>query len=199
MLVVKNLTYRFEGAHTPLFNNVSFTVNKPGITCVTGKNGVGKSTLFRLLQEQIPDVIMMQQKVDRMLAPSFTVQENLQAAGLGAYPGLSDFAALVYNTHGYDQIPLERQVNLLSGGQKQIVSLLMCLQQSTAVLLLDEPTAALDEKNAHYFMDFVHNLAVKNNIVALCISHDPALVEQFKSNGVLHLEQRDGTTVCIIK
>lgn len=199
MLSIKNLTYTFPGAHAPLFNNVSFTITNPGITCVTGKNGVGKSTLFRLLQEQVAGVIMMQQKVDRMLAPSFTVQENLQAAGLGTYPGLSDFAKLDYSTHGYDQIPLDRQVKLLSGGQKQIIALLMCLQQTTSVLLLDEPTAALDEKNAHYFMDFVHNLALKNNIVVLCISHDSALVERFKHNGMLHLEQRDGTTVCTIK
>lgn len=219
MLVLKNVTYTFAGAIAPLFKDISCTIQNPGITLVTGKNGVGKSTLFSLVQgtvaahgtimldDQSYDLnmlhdriqlqahtILMQQKVDHMLAPSFTVRENLQAASLSKFPFLTDFSRTVYTMHGHDLHFLDIPVARLSGGQKQIVALLMSIQKKPSVLLLDEPTAALDEKNAQIFMDFVHDLAIAQNMIVLCITHDSMLIDRFKGNGIVHLEAQEEST-----
>lgn len=224
VLQVKNLTYQFKHSEIPLFNGLSFTITNPGITCIVGKNGVGKSTLFKVLQGQqgaigtitLADkeydlsksadcgklqaqVKLMQQKVTTMLAPSFTVRENLQAAGLSVYPTISDFTESFYTLFGHEIVSLDQRVTSLSGGQKQIVALCMALQSDTKILLLDEPTAALDEKNAHYFMDFVHQLALERGMIVLCISHDPVLIQRFSENGALVLEHQNGVTSGTLK
>ena len=63
-----------------------------------------------------------------------------------------------------------------SGGQRQILSLMMVLQREFDVLLLDEPTATLDEQNARMVFDFLHTLA-EAQITLLVVCHDPELLE----------------------
>lgn len=125
--------------------------------------------------------MLLHQNFDQMLAPSFTGFQNLTFAQFGNYPGVS-------RVHQYDTvsslaqqfgIPLDKPVGLLSGGQRQMLALLMTVQKDIDLLLLDEPTSALDAKNCQYMMQGIEKLIHQKNIHVICISHDPDLIDQY--------------------
>jgi len=60
----------------------------------------------------------------------------------------------------------------LSGGQRQALTLLMAVMNDVKLLLLDEPTAALDPRSALKVMDVANNLVIKYKLTALCITHN---------------------------
>ena len=79
------------------------------------------------------------------------------------------------------QLPfdLETPVQNLSGGQRQWLAIAMALQQKPSVLLLDEPTAALDTKNAHEVMQTLARLAHESSTYVLMVCHNPELVAEY--------------------
>lgn len=67
---------------------------------------------------------------------------------------------------------LDEPVFMLSGGQKQILSLLMAVLRPSKILLLDEHTAALDPEAAKLVMRFTHHLLRNHNMTTIMITHD---------------------------
>ena len=67
---------------------------------------------------------------------------------------------------------LDIPVYMLSGGQKQILSLLMAVLSPAKILLLDEHTSALDPEAAKVVMGFTHQLLKNHNIATIMITHD---------------------------
>lgn len=67
---------------------------------------------------------------------------------------------------------LTSKVGLLSGGQRQAVTLLMATLKKPKVLLLDEHTAALDPKTAHKVLEITQKIVEKNNLTTLMITHN---------------------------
>jgi ABC-type multidrug transport system ATPase subunit len=209
LFAVEQLSFSFNQADI-FFENLSFSCADPGLIFVRGKNGIGKSTLFRLLQGSVGTrelvsgqvtiddnqydladthdrallhdcSIAMAQESSLMVVPSFTGFENLAYACLPRYPELS-FARVTQITPDLARqfaIPLDLRAGELSGGQRQMLALLMVTQRPLQVLFLDEPTAALDEKNARLVMDFIRQLVVEKNIFVICISHDAVLVQEY--------------------
>lgn len=132
---------------------------------------------------------MVDQSFDQMLASNFTFEENLRLANMGCYPSLNrlprphalpDFVARF-------KIPKDSPVSLLSGGQRQILAILMMLQQDPSLLLLDEPTATLDEQNTHMVMDFLQHLVATTPITILIISHDREVVLKYSAGSYFEL------------
>ena len=66
---------------------------------------------------------------------------------------------------------LEDRMNLLSGGQRQAVSLLMATLRPTKILLLDEHTAALDPKTAAFVLELTRNIVTGQHLTALMVTH----------------------------
>jgi len=125
--------------------------------------------------------MILHQSFDSMLAPSFTGFENLQFAKFDENPGLtlvpldpqiSDFAVQF-------ALPLEKPVYQFSGGQRQMLAMLMITQKSLDLLFLDEPTAALDHKNSDYLMRGIEQLVQDTGISVLCVSHDQDIVRNY--------------------
>jgi ABC-type uncharacterized transport system ATPase component len=225
-LKVVDLLFSFDGTSAPFFKNLNAHFEHGKIHFVRGSNGVGKSTLFRLLQgrvdaqelvqgdimvndmhyhykatekehpSQITTVKMVQQKFDRMLADQLTFEQNLRIANLPEYPNLQALPAhqplpeLIKRF----SIPLKTPVYLLSGGQRQILAILMALQKPAEVLLLDEPTAALDDKNADMVMKFLTELVATTQLTVLIICHDKELVYSYAQSGhhELQLDSQSG-------
>lgn len=138
--------------------------------------------------------LILHQRFDAMLAPHFTGSENLRFASLGQYPGLFQRGSIGSNPKidSYFQIPLETPVHLLSGGQRQLLALLMVMQRSVDILLLDEPTAALDTQNSDYVMKGIALLARENHISILCISHDKEIINRYADHRIEISETPDG-------
>lgn len=67
---------------------------------------------------------------------------------------------------------LDTKIEQLSGGQRQIISLILATQRNPQVLLLDEHTAALDPKTSELVMKLTQDLIKKNNLTCLMITHN---------------------------
>lgn len=123
------------------------------------------------------------QKFDLMLADNFSFEENLSMANMPRLPFLAPLAKQ-YSIPDFlvDQFEIDFTVPVrrLSGGQRQILAILMALQKPTKILLLDEPTAALDHKNARMVIHFLQELIRLNPLLTvLIICHDTELVETY--------------------
>lgn len=201
-IMITNLTFVFpSGKH--LFDNRSIDLSGPGFYFLTGKNGVGKSTLARIISgltsphEKISGTISfdhahydlsaqatrnflyehvayVSQRTDDMVAPHFTARENMALAALPRYPGLGILKKYDGQIFG---IPMDIPAKNISGGQRQLLSIAMMLQKKPLILILDEPTAALDEQNAIMIMDTIKTLSAQ--ILCICICHDEELIARY--------------------
>ncbi|THK34081.1 ABC transporter ATP-binding protein [Ensifer sp. MPMI2T] len=80
---------------------------------------------------------------------------------------------------------LDDRVGLLSGGQRQAVSLLMATSGNTRVLLLDEHTAALDPKTASFVMDLTRRIVDELQLTVVMVTHSMAQALQFGHRTVM--------------
>jgi len=67
---------------------------------------------------------------------------------------------------------LLQKVGLLSGGQRQAITLLMATLETPKILLLDEHTAALDPKTARIVLEITEEIVTKNKLTTLMITHN---------------------------
>ena len=74
---------------------------------------------------------------------------------------------------------MREPIGRLSGGQRQVLSLVMATQTEAKLLLLDEHTAALDPKMAKIVMQLTEEIITKNKLTALMITHDMHSVNQY--------------------
>lgn len=117
-------------------------------------------------------------------APNMTIEENLALAYSRASKGSNPFARAItkkkveffrenlarYNMGIEDR--MKTKIGLLSGGQRQVVTLLMCTLSIPKLLLLDEHTAALDPATAQKVMDITKTIVSENNITTMMITHN---------------------------
>lgn len=100
---------------------------------------------------------------------------------------------------------LSDMMGLLSGGQRQAISLLMSTLQPSKILLLDEHTAALDPKTAQFVLDLTNEIVGKNQLTTMMVTHSMKQALEYGNRTVmLHQgqvvldvsgEQRDKMTV----
>jgi putative ABC transport system ATP-binding protein len=112
----------------------------------------------------------------------FTVQQNLAMAhysrrsarladGMELLPR-SRAEKLIQNV-GMDVSILDKTMNSLSGGQRQLIAFVMATQLIPKILLLDEPTAALDPQAATTLLKYAGHFIKEHKVTTLLITHDP--------------------------
>lgn len=114
--------------------------------------------------------------------PSMTILENLSLAENKGKPYLFGFAVNKHKSDKYREmvsklgLGLEDKMNvpvgLLSGGQRQALSLIMSTLTPMDLLLLDEHTAALDPKTAETIMELTDKIVKEKNITTLMVTHN---------------------------
>jgi len=80
---------------------------------------------------------------------------------------------------------LEKKMNELSGGQKQIVMICRAFVQDTDIIILDEPTSALDFKNQSLVLKLLKDLVVSENKTIILSTHNPNHALYLDSNVIL--------------
>ena len=115
-------------------------------------------------------------------APHMSIEENLSVSYIRA-SGLSLFSRVGKKEKAYfrEQLSLlgmgledrlSHPVGLLSGGQRQALTLLMATMVTPKILLLDEHTAALDPKTSKKIMEITNRIVSENHITTLMITHN---------------------------
>ena len=178
--------------------STTFEASSGEIVGLLGPNGSGKSTLLKsicgLMKKTSGAVAYNSRETDVMsrkecartfgymsqsevFTSAYTVMESVV---MGRYPHLRSFSN--YGTEDYDiaraslrRVELDdfegRFVTELSGGESARVVIARALTQQTPVLLLDEPTAALDPRHSHILMKLLRELASEGRIILIAI-HD---------------------------
>jgi putative tryptophan/tyrosine transport system ATP-binding protein len=200
-LEVKCVTTRFVrfGQSLKALDNVSLIVPRGQWILVKGHNGAGKSTLLRVIGGRVKSDCgsitidgqhvenMSPQKLANMIfyvhqdpflgtAPALTVLENLSVA---------DYEANLHRVSKRLQIKkylesleavgiagrLNQPVRFLSGGERQLIAVLVALLRPSPVVLLDEPLAALDPQNADLCIDLIRSLN-RHGKTLIQVGHD---------------------------
>lgn len=152
----------------------------------------------------------------RGTAPSMTIAENLALAYLRAGHGRSPFSTITKKDRAEFrdrlaalELGLEDRMNhpvgLLSGGQRQALTLLMATLVTPKLLLLDEHTAALDPATAEKVLELTKQIVAENHLTCLMITHNMASALELGNRTIMmdrgHIihdaagEKRDGLTV----
>lgn len=182
--------------------DLSLNLEKGDFATIIGSNGAGKSTLFNAICGDFltdsgvimldgQDITFMPQHVRaktigrlyqdpmRGTAPGMTIEENLAlAAGKGGW--LSHVSRQEKERFHEElkllDIGLEKRmtqpVGLLSGGQRQALTLLMATLKKPRLLLLDEHTAALDPKTAAKVLETTDKIVNSEHLTTLMITHN---------------------------
>lgn len=193
MLKVEKLHQFYGGSH--ILRGLSFAVSVGEVTCLLGRNGVGKTTLLKCLMGLLPvkegDVqwegqtitsLKPHQRVHagiayvpqgREIFGRLTVEENL-LMGLSRFPGAEAKAvpAFIYELFPVLLEMKHRRGGDLSGGQQQQLAIGRALASRPRLLILDEPTEGIQPSIIKEIGAVIKQLAARGDMAIL-------LVEQF--------------------
>ena len=163
-----------------ILDHVNLTIREGDFITILGGNGAGKSTLFNVIAGTLMltsgQIFIMGEEVTAL-----PVAENLLIAKYrGEKRGLKsrhlhlyteEFQGLIERISNGLEKHLETPAGLLSGGQRQALSLLMATLKRPELLLLDEHTAALDPKTSVALMKLTDEFVTRDHLTALMITH----------------------------
>lgn len=171
-----------------VIQNLTFAVPRGETLAIIGPNGAGKSVLLRSLLGLLPHSGVIQwasgTKVgyvpqaiaaDRQLPLSINDLLQAKARILKlSLKAVSDVAAIV----GLTEELLTTSVGILSGGQFQKALIAFALIGEPDVLLVDEPTASMDELAEEHVYELLEKLRIDRKLTVLLVSHDLSVVYQ---------------------
>lgn len=203
----------FEYGRNVVLKDINIHLDSPGLYCIIGPNGVGKSTLVKcidgLLKPTSGNIL-----IDGKDVSEYTVKELsrkvsfVPASVFTAFPmSVVDSILLGRDTefgkgHDFDDIAIAyrsirvmnmeelslRNCNELSAGQLQKTTLCRGLVTETDIMILDEPTSNLDIRHQVFICDFLHRLATRSGKLILMISHDLNLAARFADTVIVMSE-----------
>jgi len=193
MLEIKDITFSFDKKEKkPLVKNLSFKVKKGEILIISGKSGLGKSTLLDLISGfhdsnliwtgkiylnklDITNASIQNKKIgymlqDYFLFPHFNVKNNLifslPKETKNKKEHVLHFLKKIDMVKFSNHFPSE-----LSGGQKARIACLRAIISNPDALLLDEPFSSLDKTTIKSFQKFLFNYIKELNIPCVIASH----------------------------
>ena len=169
---------------------ISFDVPAGSCMAVVGASGSGKTLLLRAIADLDPadgEVFFDRQSCHRVPAPAWRRMVRYVAAepGWWADTPRQHFAGGVPAPHLVDAIQslglqrqhLDQPIGQLSTGERLRLALIRALADDPPVLLLDEPTAALDAVSAGQVEDLIQQLLTKGRVIVL-VSHDEGQINR---------------------
>lgn len=213
-------TFDDEDGHQPLtvLDGANISIKEGSISTVVGASGCGKSTLLHILGgldkpdhgtvswNESPIYDMDREAIAQFrnqnlgfvfqfhhLLPEFTALENIMMPALisGTDPGeASEKAKALLNDFGILERAEHRPAQL-SGGEQQRVAMGRALMNDPDLILADEPTGNLDERNTETLLDLLFNLRKVRDLSILLITHEKNIAQRSDivyelSHGKLH-------------
>ncbi|PVZ84588.1 iron ABC transporter ATP-binding protein FetA [Serratia sp. S1B] len=191
ILVVDGIHYQVDDQ--VILNAVSFSLKPGEFKLITGPSGCGKSTLLKIISSLISPtggrIIFDGKNRDDIIPEEYRQQvsycfQTPSLFGITPYDNLAfpyqirqlkpDEKKIRQDLANFalpDSI-LSKNINELSGGEKQRISLIRHLQFMPTVLLLDEVTSALDEGNKHHVNQLIRQLVTEQGLAVLWVTHD---------------------------
>jgi len=152
VLHVNNVAVQFPGSSSPLFRNLSFNLQRGEMVALVGPNGIGKSTLLKVITGQLQAItgnvdfgshvkLGYYDQEHNILNSSNTVLEEVWSA----YPHMEEVRIrTVLGNFLFSGEDVLKRISALSGGEKARVSLSKLMLAQANLLILDEPTNHLD-------------------------------------------------------
>lgn len=215
MLELRNVSFYYEEKHK-ILDHVSLSFSSHGLVMIEGESGSGKSTLLSLLhcEKEVKegDILFFhqslkemneQEKMDyRLFSCGVVYQDYGLFSHLSIEENLKMFMSVVNKNEDIPtllkkvglSIDPKTNVDVLSGGEKQRVAIARSMILTSPILLLDEPTSSLDDKNAFEIMDLLKELSKKSLI--MIVTHDHRMIEQYSDE---HYHMENGTLTLIKK
>jgi zinc transport system ATP-binding protein len=189
-LEVERLFVRF--GKTSVLEGLSFDVPRATSLAIIGPNGAGKTVLFKALVGALPHeghirwakgtrLGYVPQKLDIERDLPLTGNDLLHAKAMVAGASLDEIGHAMASV-GLSEASSAKQIGALSGGQFQRLLVAVALVGKPTVLLLDEPTAGVDERGQETLNELVDRLREQRGMTALVISHDLSVVYQHANN-----------------
>jgi putative multiple sugar transport system ATP-binding protein len=221
ILEMRHITKTFPGVRA--LNDVNFVVRRGEIHCLVGENGAGKSTLMKVLSGVYPhtefqgEIILNGEKVafsgihdsekagigiiyqELALVPEMMVYENLML-GHEIRRGMTiDTPEMIHKAEELLKrvrlsVNPSAKIKDLGIGKQQLVEIAKALSRNVSLLILDEPTAALNEDDCENLLDILR-LLKSQGVTCIMISHKlKEVLEIAETITVL----RDGQTICTL-
>lgn len=189
---VDALSKRYLPDQPPVFENVSFEIERGEFICIIGHSGCGKSTILNVLaglEEASEGVVVMDGRevsgpsLDRgvvfqshALLPWLTVQENISFAVRSRHPEWSHEQVVTHGSRFIDMVGLShaarKKPSELSGGMKQRVGIARAFSVEPKMLLMDEPFGALDALTRGVIQDELLKICMATHQTVFMITHD---------------------------
>ena len=196
MLSCENVTFRYDRSGLPVLNGASFQLQQGEIGIVLGKNGSGKTTLFKNLlginkpsggtirfdgenllklprRERARRIAYVPQDIQ---FGALTVFDSIlmgRVSYFGLKAGREDYKAVekILRDMGLESYA-QRNVDELSGGERQKIAIARAMAQEPRLMVFDEPTGNLDIANEQLIIEEAKKLAREKNISILSSLHD---------------------------
>lgn len=196
-LILKNVSKTFVGKQA--VDNISFSLEKPGVFGLLGTNGAGKTTTIRMLlgiiKKDSGEITWKGKEVDRKHVRFGYLPEER-----GVYPKTKIFDQLMYfaelkemnkvdaiksinkwakelKVEEYMQMPAEK----LSKGNQQKIQFMTAIIHDPELVVLDEPFSGLDPVNTEILKNIIIDL-IKNGKYVIMSAHQMATIEEFCSD-----------------
>lgn len=176
-----------------LFTDLSFELHSGDRLAITGKSGYGKSTLLKLLLNELSPLkgkILINGKPLNLIPQAEylakiaivpqdiflfdgTVLENM-ALGIDYSDKKLDF---IKTLSGITKYSLDMKVNGFSGGERQRLAIARALVRDADIIIMDEPTSALDTALSEQIVENLNNYLSQNETILIVVSHRPEILK----------------------
>lgn len=208
ILEVVDISKNFSGVQA--LKNVSMSVSKGEVSCLVGENGSGKSTLIKTISgvhQPTSGQIFIDGQQYSNLRPMTAIQAGIQVIyqDFSLFPNLSVAENIALSNElarrkrfvnwrevrriatealarTEIELPLNKLVGEMSVADKQLIAISRAILQNARLIIMDEPTTALTEKEVSALFRVIRNLQANNDVSILFVSH--------KLNEVLEIAER---------
>jgi translation initiation factor RLI1 len=199
-----NIVFDFDSrpitlSHGELTGQLSLSSER--INVLAGENGSGKSSLFQFLKLNSKEIFKGKKTYFLSQRPLVSLNEITVSAlfemmskdffnnlNSGRYSSLSFFEKTQFN------LKLNRKVNDLSGGENQILKLLIALNMNVDLYFLDEPSSFLDKEKLGYLVTEIKRLR-ENKKTILIIDHNKEFIKELAVDTEHFLSLQEGQLI----